>query len=400
MYKNITQQRYKLWPIFLLLLCRICGAATSGEWSARVSTAGLIAQPAATQISSVNSMRIRDGFAMSGQQITIYVDVNNQEPFHSFQCDITFPTQATVITSTISLTARQQDQTLNWSLLSGNTYRFIGVSGSRTPFSGQSGPVLQVDCVLTGAIGSYPTTLSQVTLVNESWQNIVTGYYSGAVTIYTTPAQVRVRVWLEGLYTTGAMNTALRANGLLPTTSPYWLSARTATAVPANISDWVLLELRSSATGSARQYRAYLLTSSGYLCDMDGVTTNLDLHMPTGSYYLVLRHRNHVSVMSASPQTMDGLTVPTYDFTDNSSQYYGQAAALLSDGSYAMPAGELDSDGLITSRDYVKWYKKKRIMPARGYYAEDLNGDGYVNNGDYLLWKNSAAIGARTAVPQ
>jgi len=81
-----------------------------------------------------NTLKVRDAYGMTGQTVSIYVDVTNQDAFCGFQFDLVLPGVLTLQTATITLTDRAQDQTLNWNLIGTNTYRFIAISFSKSAF--------------------------------------------------------------------------------------------------------------------------------------------------------------------------------------------------------------------------------------------------------------------------
>ncbi|MBN2356789.1 hypothetical protein JXO59_11800 [candidate division KSB1 bacterium] len=346
-----------------------------------------------------NTLKVRDAFAMSGQQITIHVDVKNDDPFHNYQFDLVLPSCLTVLTGTIQLTERAQDQSINWNLIGGNTYRFIALSTSKSPFIGNSGPILRLTCQVSGTSGSYALTPQGITLLNASWQNILTGSSGGIFTIFTQPARLRLKAWLEGWYNSGWMRTDLRTFGALPWTSPYPQAVRTASSLPFDIAEWGLLELRTTLSGDPVYYQSYLWKSNGQLCEMDGSTIDLTLNIPAGSYYILLHHRNHASVMSATPQSLSSGSVFSYDFSLASTQYYGQGGKSLGGGVYGLPCGDINNDAFISSRDYVVWYHRMILLPSAGYYDEDINGDQYVNNDDFILWQTNARAGLQSQVP-
>ena len=84
--------------------------------------------------------------------------------------------------------------------------------------------------------------------------------------------------------------------------------------------------------------------------DGDVVATNgsssLTLSAPSGSYYVVLRHRNHLGVMSASPLALTGSS-STVDFTLSGTATFGTAARKDVNGMQVLWAGDVSSDGLL-----------------------------------------------------
>ncbi|MCB9250339.1 MAG: hypothetical protein H6613_18200 [Ignavibacteriales bacterium] len=70
----------------------------------------------------------------------------------------------------------------------------------------------------------------------------------------------------------------------------------------ADIADWILLELRTGETPETATtvvgQKACFVKSDGTVIDEDGTTVLEFFGTPPGSYYLVVKHRNHLPVMS------------------------------------------------------------------------------------------------------
>ena len=118
--------------------------------------------------------------------------------------------------------------------------------------------------------------------------------------------KLSLKVWLDGPYSADgdSMGTDLKQAAYIPTTSPY-TDARTVSAVPDNVVDWVLVELRANADSDTVAQRSFFLRKDGNLVDEDGTTTVLEIpNVPDGDYYIVVRHRNHAPVMSLLPQSL------------------------------------------------------------------------------------------------
>jgi hypothetical protein len=109
---------------------------------------------------------------------------------------------------------------------------------------------------------------------------------------------VGATIYLEGPYQGGA--TPLADNlGTLPSASPYTTEApRTASNVPTQAVDWVSVELRSgTAPGTSMGFRSAFVNANGQLIQDDG-TVGIGFPAVPGNYHLVIKHRNHLAVMS------------------------------------------------------------------------------------------------------
>ncbi|MCK5573930.1 MAG: fibronectin type III domain-containing protein, partial [Bacteroidetes bacterium] len=219
----------------------------------------------------------------------------------------------------------------------------------------------------------------------------------------TTTIGIAIAVYLQGPFSGAAMGTALNGSGFIPLSQPYngspwsYAGGEAVGSVPAGVVDWVLVELRSdTGSSSAVATRAGFLKSDGALVDTNG-TSVLTFHgVPAGGYYIVIRHRNHLAVMSALAVAFDG-SIPAYDFTTGPDKFYGGDAKEVSTGVYGMYAGDVNPDG--TLKYNLAGNDRALILTAigrtnvnatvTGYYIEDVNLDGIVK---YNLAGNDRAI--------
>ena len=131
---------------------------------------------------------------------------------------------------------------------------------------------------------------------------------------------VSVKAILSGPYDeeTGLMTDHLLKLNLIPNQEPYTSlgytfhgsnggevidnpSAVFAVDGPDAIVDWVLLELRDKKDPILIQRtRAALLQRDGDIVDVDGVSEVIFQGTPWDDYYLAVRHRNHLGMMTAN----------------------------------------------------------------------------------------------------
>jgi hypothetical protein len=135
---------------------------------------------------------------------------------------------------------------------------------------------------------------------------------------------LEVKIFLEGPYNGTDMNVLL--NSEIPTTSPYTEDPRTVSSVPADVVDWVLVELRKDANGTAVKSKSVFLFKNGKLVNDDASAEEVKMDIPKGDYFIVIKHRNHLSVMSANAVALSGTAI-LYDFTTGSEQFYGTNGA-------------------------------------------------------------------------
>ena len=211
------------------------------------------------------------------------------------------------------------------------------------------------------------------------------------------PARVSLKIYLEGAYSgSGSMDINLNTKGLLPsqhpyTAAPYNIPAASLTSVPTQMVDWVVVESRTSQDNSGTlEQKVGLLMSNGLIKDLDGIS-DLSFDLPAGAaYYFVVRHRNHLDVVTANPLNRN-LTM-SYDFTTNINQAVASKLKNMPDGSAALFAGDCNQDLSIQVTDKDVW----RADPAQLdiYKNADMNMDGVIQTTDYDIWfYNKAVLG-------
>jgi hypothetical protein len=110
----------------------------------------------------------------------------------------------------------------------------------------------------------------------------------------------QIKVLLEGPYNEiDNMTTNLNTN--IPLDSPYSEDPRTASSIPGNAVDWILVELRdkNDSTKVLESKSAFLLQDKT-IRELNG-TSPLNFTLPADDYYIVIKHRNHLPIMSAEP---------------------------------------------------------------------------------------------------
>ncbi|MEM9678733.1 MAG: BspA family leucine-rich repeat surface protein, partial [Bacteroidota bacterium] len=149
------------------------------------------------------------------------------------------------------------------------------------------------------------------------------------------------------------MRDDLRVAGLIPTTSPYGDGATVDASVfnttgQDAIVDWVFVELRD------KNDNTQIVASSSALLQRDSDVLGTDLfaltfNLPADNYYVVVKHRNHLGIMSASPISLFGSPL-VVDFTDGSVPTFGtdaQTTLGMPVGVQAMWAGDANSDSVV-----------------------------------------------------
>ncbi|MBN2415731.1 C10 family peptidase [bacterium] len=224
------------------------------------------------------------------------------------------------------------------------------------------------------------------------WSNV-----SDVELISRSSPLVELRLFLEGPYDADGdtMYTALQSGGYIPLTAPYSEDARTVASVPEGITDWVLVQLRSTVDGSAIDSRSAFLRNDGRIVSENG-DTQLMMDAAEGYYYLVVRHRNHLAVMSPDSIALSASGSTVYDFSEGLSRYRGGDAALLESGVYGLYSGDASGNQQVQNDDKNDFWKAQ--VGVSGYRAADFNLNGQVQNDDKNdFWKANVGKGSQVS---
>ena len=229
------------------------------------------------------------------------------------------------------------------------------------------------------------------------------GFSSMQELVYLDPNQivdlkVNIKVFLQGPLlnpvNAGLMNDILRSDGKLPTLSPYSDLASinasvlndggtTGTGLTSDdIVDWIWVEIRdSSDNGNVINSKSALVQRDGDVVALDG-TSELIIPAMTNSYYIVVKHRNHLGVMSSAPIALSVVPV-NINFTSNITPTFGSNAQVqLTSGSMALWAGDSNGMGEVRysgSNNDSNLIKDHVLAdPANGFNSVTFPSSGYL----------------------
>ena len=148
------------------------------------------------------------------------------------------------------------------------------------------------------------------------------------------------------------------------------------------IVDWVVIELKDSKFRSVDTVAA-LLTKTGKVISTVGDSL-IPVNETSGNYYVIIRHRNHIAIMSASMIT-PSMTPTLFDFSRSLANIYGGAAKLIKSGLYGMYASDANYDGAIDTLDF-NLYEIDNKNAEDGYKITDFNLSGFINSADFMLY--------------
>lgn len=230
----------------------------------------------------------------------------------------------------------------------------------------------------------------------------------------STDTNLEATVLLEGGHSTqDSMATTALFRNSVPLNQPFSDAAFNDTpmdydgiesvgALPANTIDWVLVSLRTgtgSATAVSGSTIPAFVLADGSIVGLDGGILTFPGVDP-GNYHVVVRHRNHLPVLSATAYDFaTGLV--TLDFTTGINQAYlagGAPMKEVASGVWAMIAGDGNVDGQITANDFNLWLVATKAV-STGYLQADFAFDAQVTAIDFNLFLENTKAAYSSQVP-
>ncbi len=248
--------------------------------------------------------------------------------------------------------------------------------------------------------GLLPCTEYELCVTPVCEENL--GAQSTVLNVLTAPAEeacpvrVNIRVFLEGPLANGtSMLTQLTEFNQLPQLQPYavapwnYQGIEQLSGAAVDVVDWLLVDLLD-ADFELQERRAVLLSSAGLLLEPDGsLGVRFEQFVEGQQYYIAIRHRNHIDVVSSSRLLLPEDNV--YDFTSSPEQARGATLKVSDSGIAALIAGDLNADGLNSYEDF-NFYKASAEGPVSySSKSADLNLDAQVNALDFDLYRSNAS---------
>jgi hypothetical protein len=244
-----------------------------------------------------------------------------------------------------------------------------------------------------GTNASLSWTLGEIATETFNSENVIlTQGFQQPFGVTIHGIDLDVLVYLEGPYEGGNMGTDLKDGGLIPLNQPYNISpwfytgTESVATIPANVVDWVLVELRDATDASAAlpgtsvETQAAFILNNGSVVGLNGSSVLQFTASISNDPYVVVWHRNHLGVLSASSPLESG-GVYSYNFSTSLAQAHGGGLGykLIDTGVYGMAGGDANGDGEIDAADKAMWTAD---AGTQGYKSTDLNLDSQVNNPD------------------
>jgi len=246
-----------------------------------------------------------------------------------------------------------------------------------------TGYITQDDPVIHFGTGTNTQVDVRVTFLDGTIATRTFVPVNQTITIDHPDVLAEVKVFLEGPFddSTNLMKTDLNSASLIPLTSPYPEDPRTVESIPAGVVDWVLVQLKSSAEGGTLISKSAFLKNNGRIVDDNGTTDKISLALQENSYYILIRHRNHIKIMSKNTIPLGYDSTELFDFsTDINNSYDPTGIKEVKTGIWAMYSGDATSDGFVNAHDKnLKWRPDNGTY---GYKTSDMNLDTFINATD------------------
>ncbi|MCB2219846.1 MAG: Ig-like domain-containing protein [Bacteroidetes bacterium] len=300
-------------------------------------------------------------------------------------------------------------------VISGNTISFAGAGTTSFNSPGTMFKVrFQLNPELT--VGEFAYVNFSELLLNEGipLPLLQNGGITGSAG-YT----VNLKVFMEGPYNTSTdlMETTLNSFNYIPLAQPFnpslpyydnaspvwrYTGSESVGAIPANVTDWVLVQLRdatspaNATSATIVEQKAAFVLNTGVVVGLNGIDPLLFTAAISENLYVVIFHRNHLGVISASELTLSGGSY-SWDFTTGSGQAYGgiNGHKQLEPGVWGMISADGNGNGLIQNTDETAVWKVD--LGQSGYKGGDFNLNGLVQNTDETnYWKVNLGAGGQT----
>ena len=353
----------------------------------------------------------------------------------------------TITPSVTNYTTSSACLSFAWSV-DGNTYTSSGVytyvNGCTTEILTLTIHMPSTFVTTANALGCYTWSVNNVMytmtgIYTVTMANTATGCsdtYTLNLTV-TPGVKLAAKVFLAGPYdaSTGMMHDSLRANGMLVALQPEPYSAapfnkpqlgeaggETMSQAILNVTghdaivDWVYLELRSASNSGLvlATKRALLQRDGDIVSNLDGASPVFFANALPGNYYVSIKHRNHLGVMSLNALNLGPCNAASIDFTTSDSVFtmpsISNPARKTIGSVKAMWSGDANTNKNVKYNGLSN--DKEAVMNAvgvstlnnvvYGYRTEDINMDSKVKyNGidnDKSLILNNVGVGTTNNV--
>lgn len=262
--------------------------------------------------------------------------------------------------------------TCNVAVAAGDVIGMLGQMGNVTSYGPATNPT-------SITIAGSPVSLTRMgmqfplgtTAPQDLWQEVTATSNIGRVEFTYTQGCEGLRTAVP--VTVGPCNSTLNLTCLI---QGYWdgtsmlpVLANQFEPTTPTACDSIDVELRDGTTYALAQSVRTVLQQNG--------TATCIFPPVSGSYYIVIKHRNAIQTWSANPVVF-GATPVTYDFTTTANKAYGDNQKEVSPGVFALYSGDVVVDENMDLLD-INAVEADITAFGSGYLPTDINGDGNVD---------------------
>lgn len=155
----------------------------------------------------------------------------------------------------------------------------------------------------------------------------------------------------------------------------------------SQVSDTLTVYLKNSNPPYANVDSARAVVAS------DGTCNLIFPHASSGSYYIVITHRNSIQTWSAAAVSVSNGGVTNYDLSNASSQAYGNNIRQIDSSPlrFGIYSGDVNHDNTINLNDIISVFNNAGDF-VNGYVSTDVNGDNVTTLSDIVLTYNNSAV--------
>ena len=263
-----------------------------------------------------------------------------------------------------------------------------------------SGTILQTEGLASGSTFPVGRTTNTFVATDDSGnQNTCSFTVTVNDPLGNCNVLVSPKVYLQGstinstVASDGFMRDDLRTGNYVPLNTPYTDNASINSSVlnvtgADAIVDWIWVELRDANTNTVIvEGKSALLQRDGDVVALDG-SSALMFGQLADNYYIAIKHRNHLGIMSGSTVALSN-TTSVVDFTNGSAATFGTNAQTilgLPNGTFAMWAGDADGDGTLNfSNDGNSILSEVLFDPGNTTFSSLFTGANAYYDGDMDL---------------
>lgn len=151
------------------------------------------------------------------------------------------------------------------------------------------------------------------------------------------------------------------------------------------VSDSIGVFLRNSATPFL------IIDSANSVLNSNGTDSIEFGNAPSGSYYIVVKHRNSIETWSANAQSYTPGSTYSYNFSLAANQAFGNNQKQIDSSPlrFGIYSGDVNQDEIVDVEDVISVYNDSYNF-ITGYVDTDVTGDNVVDAADLILSYNNS----------